>query len=58
MVAKKSVGTQRGGVSDHSGTLTALGVTVEESWIQVCRCILEHGEESAHSVGVPVVRCF
>ena len=57
MVAKKSEGTQRGGASDHSGTLTALGVTVEESWKQVCRCILEHGEE-AHSVGVPVVRCF
>ena len=44
--------------SDYSGTLTTLGVTVEESWIQVCRCILERGEESAHSVGVPVVRCF
>ena len=38
---KRIEGTQCGGVSDHSGTFTALGFTVEKGWIQVCRCIFQ-----------------
>ena len=43
---KKNEGTQCGGPSDHSGTLTALGVTVEKGWIQVCRCIFQRGSDA------------
>ena len=54
---KERENTVCGGLPSHSGASAAPGGPLEESWIQVCRCLVECCEESAHSVGAPLDRC-
>ena len=40
----------------RSSALAAPGVILQKGWLQVCKCMSERCEESAHSAGAPVVR--
>ena len=40
----------------RSSALAAPGVILQKGWLQVCKCMSERREESAHSAGAPVVR--